>query len=70
MAEKKRLTISLDLIDYTALEELAARGDRSLSWLIGQAVKSYVRAEKSDADASVRRESQTPLTLSGRRTRD
>lgn len=63
MPEKKRLTISLDPTDYAALEELATRGERSLSWLIGQAVKSYVKAAKARADEGLSREHQTRLTL-------
>lgn len=63
MAEKKRLTISLDPIDYAKLEELAIEGERSLSWLIGQAVKCYVEAAKTSESGRLPRQHQTRLIL-------
>ena len=63
MSEKKRLTISLDPMDYAALEELATRGERSLSWLIGQAVKSYVKTVNVATDERLLNKPQSRLPL-------
>lgn len=38
----RRLTISLDPGDYGQLVELAERDQRSLSWVIGQAVREFL----------------------------
>ena len=38
----RRLTISLDSQAYARLQTLAREEDRSLSWLIGQAVKEFL----------------------------
>jgi hypothetical protein len=42
MAEKRRLTISLDEPDYVEIQNLAAAEDRSLAWIVSQAVKKYL----------------------------
>ncbi len=42
---KCRLTISLDEEDHRKLTTLRQLEDRSLSWLINQAVKEYLRKQ-------------------------
>lgn len=39
---KRRLTISLEQSDYEALLLVAEEEERSLSWLIGRALKLYL----------------------------
>lgn len=39
---KFRITVSLEERDYEALTTLADREERSLSWLVAQAVKRYL----------------------------
>ena len=39
---KPRLTISLDPKAYDQLRALAREEDRSLSWLVGQAIKDFL----------------------------
>ena len=39
---KRRLTISLEARDHERLARIAAREDRSLSWLIALAVKGFL----------------------------
>ena len=63
MNDKKRLTISLDTPDYDELQALAERDDRSLSWVISQAVKRYIEAAKTAPGGGLPREQQIRLTL-------
>jgi hypothetical protein len=60
ISRKRRLTISLEAEDYAALQALAARRDRSLSWLICRAVKDHL--ERQDPDELIS-EPQAPLGL-------
>ena len=41
--KKTRLTVSLDEVDYAALNALASKSDVSLSWVIRQAIQRFVR---------------------------
>lgn len=62
-SSKRRLTISLEMEDYRKVEHLAERDDRSLSWVIGEAVKCYLElARQSDSDR-LPRHKQTELSL-------
>lgn len=62
MAEKRRLTVSLDVADYVAIQELAVSEDRSLTWIVSQAVKRYLEACRGRSDgARLPREGQTHL---------
>lgn len=42
----RRLTISLDDRDYEQVSRLAQIEERSLSWVIGRAVKTYLETRK------------------------
>ena len=50
-----RLTVSLDEVDYAALNALASKSDVSLSWLIRQAIQRFVREHGAQPEL--------PLTL-------
>ena len=41
--DKRRLTVSLERTDYEALLTVAEQEERSLSWLIGRALKMYLQ---------------------------
>lgn len=43
LARRVRITVGLEKPDYDALTAVAEQEDRSLSWLVAQAVKSYLR---------------------------
>lgn len=58
---KRRLTISMDEPDYRALEQLAEQDERSLSWVICQAVKFYLEELRSTESPTLIRERQTSL---------
>lgn len=58
---KRRLTISLDEADYRALEQLAEQDDRSLSWIICQAVKLYLEEIRSTGSSTLIRERQISM---------
>lgn len=63
MTDKRRLTISLDVDDYDEVRRLAESDDRSLSWVINEAVKCYLElARESDLDRPPRHQ-QTELSL-------
>ena len=53
-----RLTVSLDEVDYAALNALASKSDVSLSWVIRQAIQRFVREHGAQPEL--------PLTLAGR----
>ena len=59
--DRRRLTISLDPVDYSVLEVLADTHDRSLNWLICQAVKRYIEDSSAAPTAVAPRERQTRL---------
>lgn len=61
--EKRRLTISLDIADYEEVERLAERDDRSLSWVIGEAVKCYLEIARQSDTGRLPRHTQTELSL-------
>lgn len=63
MSQKRRLTISLDAPDYADLQELADQDDRSLSWIVSQAVKVYLERSKQRDARALPRESQVRLAL-------
>lgn len=63
MTDKKRLTISLDAGDHAALQHLADREERSLNYLIVQAVKYYLEAVRTSENGRAPREQQTRLRL-------
>lgn len=61
--EKRRLTISLEPDDYLEIAELARDDDRSLNWVINEAVKCYLELNRqSDAERPLRHQ-QTRLSL-------
>lgn len=41
-----RITVGLEPRDYDGLVDLAAREERSLSWLVAQAVRQYLAARE------------------------
>ena len=41
-----RLTVSLDAADYDALNHIAQEKDVSLSWVIRQAIRQFVKSDK------------------------
>ncbi|MGQ0767333.1 MAG: CopG family ribbon-helix-helix protein [Gemmatimonadota bacterium] len=47
-----RIAITLPRSDLLAADKLAARHDRSRSWIIAEALRHYVAAEKSRSEAS------------------
>ena len=59
MAERRkkttRLTVSLDDMDYAALNALASKSDVSLSWVVRQAIQRFVREHGAQPEL--------PLTL-------
>ena len=59
MAERRkkttRLTVSLDDVDYAALNAIASKSDVSLSWVIRQAIQRFVREHGAQPEL--------PLTL-------
>ena len=61
MAERRkkttRLTVSLNEMDYAALNALASKSDVSLSWVIRQAIQRFVREHGAQPEL--------PLTLAG-----
>lgn len=40
---KTRITVGLEQHDYDALADVAEKEERSLSWLVAQAVKLYLK---------------------------
>lgn len=46
--KRVRITVSLDSRDYDGLVDLSAREERSLSWLVAQAVKQYLSVREED----------------------
>lgn len=44
----RRLTISLELESYQQLNSISESEDRSLSWLIGLAVRDFLRRHSSE----------------------
>lgn len=44
----ERLTISLDAVDRAALDDLSKEMDRSLGWLVRQAVREYLERVRRD----------------------
>lgn len=63
MSDKRRLTISLDTPDYAELTTIADQEDRSLSWVVSQAVKVYLERAKQSEGRALPRESQVRLAL-------
>lgn len=61
--DKRRLTISLDEEDYAALQTIAETDDRSMSWVIGQAVKQYLDTVADARPDLLPRERQIQLPL-------
>lgn len=53
--KKVRLTVSLDDLDYAALDAIAATSDVSLSWVIRQAIHRFIREHNAQPEL--------PLTL-------
>lgn len=47
MSAKNRVTINLDDDEYAALQMIAERTDRSLSWLGRKAVSDFVHNERA-----------------------
>lgn len=62
MTTKDRLTVNLDRVEYSQLQELAKRHGVSMAWLVRQAVARLLKQHQQ-------REFQFPLDLnsSGRR---
>lgn len=58
---KRRLTISLDERDYVELERLADQDQRSMSWVICQAVKRYLEEVRAADRPHLLRERQISL---------
>ena len=58
---KRRLTISLHETDYRELEYLATKDERSLSWLICQAVRRYLEDVQARDSDQLLRERQISL---------
>jgi hypothetical protein len=46
-----RLTITLDTVDRAALEKLSAATDRSLAWIVRDAVRQYLSGTKGQPGA-------------------
>lgn len=62
-SEKRRLTITLEQDDYAQIDQLAERDDRSLNWVINEAVKCYLElVRQSDSERPLRHQ-QTRLSL-------
>lgn len=61
--EKRRLTISLEKQDYTKIDQLARRDDRSLNWVINEAVKCYLELNRQSETDGPLRHQQTQLSL-------
>lgn len=58
---KRRLIVSLDMEDYRVFEHLAEHDDRSLSWVIGEAVKFYLELARQSGSIHLTRHTQTEL---------
>jgi hypothetical protein len=63
VSNKKRLTISLDEGDHGDLLKLAEQEERSLNWVVVQAVRYYLEQVKSAPRDRLPRENQTRLPL-------
>lgn len=46
-----RLSITLDTADRAALEKLSAETDRSLSWIVREAIRQYLSRARGGAPA-------------------
>lgn len=46
-----RLTVTLDADDRAALEELSAKTDRSLAWIVREAIRQYLSRARDAARA-------------------
>lgn len=62
-SNKRRLTISLEAEDYEEVERLAEYDDRSLSWVINEAVKCYLELARQSDSSRPPRHHQTELSL-------
>jgi len=47
-ARKVRITVGLEAGDYDALVALSEEEERSLSWLVAQAVRQFLAGRKED----------------------
>jgi predicted transcriptional regulator len=45
-----RLTITLDAADRAELEVLSTKSDRSLAWIVRDAIRQYLAQAKADPD--------------------
>lgn len=46
------LTIRIDTDDKKTVEKLAKKNDRSLNYIINQAIKTYIEKEKQNIEAN------------------
>lgn len=53
MSAKNRVTINLDDDEYAALQMIAERTERSLSWLGRKAVSDFVQNEREAIDRAI-----------------